>query len=477
MDQVIIYHKTYEQRLEEFTKIFNKFSLNNCNNFLQYWATYLEPLIKHCGWMALWKLSHKVCDNFKITYPTIVLVKVSNVDFTDLECLIEIIAVQTDISLPGKHVVPLIDLWPTKAQQKIINITITANALDAYRFFYTKILMPWDSDNGIIKKWSSKLESRLKLFYDIKNNIIPIKLARNINQYIKDGNNLNEEKNNLEILINNEIDINNNEKKLLEVSEEMANIKTEFKLIEDPFYRGSIINKLDKNNVLAVGSDITYLVLNEITIENFNIIMKKIESTGSASNVHLSSDINESLELCKSNQTILLDSSHHIITRPLAEFLTDINIKGIDKSHTILSGEDEQTIIDAYARIHLENLCLKADAKQSILTLKHISAVLINCLLQSSGKDGIILLSNSQIELINCKLEDCSTAIIGNDNCTIIMKDCDISKVNCGIKIPESCLTKLEDCLFKDCNYGIIIEVDPQLNIKEGSGGFHLLKK
>lgn len=477
MDQVFILHKTYERRLEEYWNIFKKFSLYSCNNFTQYWSMYLRPLIKDSGWIALWKLSRKVCEKFKTIFPTIVLVKVLNVDYNNLQCLCEIIAIQTDIPIPDQYVVPLIDLWPTKVQQEVANFTTTVNALDIYRFFITKILMPWDSDNGNIDKWPNKLDSRLKLFYDIKNNVIPVGLVRNVNQYIRDATQLNEEKERLEILINKNTDVDDNEKKLVDIHIQIEHIKTEFKLIEEPFYRGAIAKKTEYGSLSSNENDsknITYIVHKATKIDEYVIFMNKIKNLELSTNVHLLADINEALELCKSNQTILLNPTEHHITNDLSEFLQDITIKGIDKNDTIISGNHEKAIIDSFGNIHLENLCLKSDSNESVIMLRHTSGTMVNCLFKSF-KDGIILLPNSTIELINCQFEDCANAIIGNKNCSIIMKGCNINRANCGINILENCSVKLEDCLFNYCVTGISVDVDS--DIEKNWGDFNLLKK
>jgi len=59
---------------------------------------------------------------------------VKYVIFQELQAVVEILAVQDDISLAEQHKVPLTSLYPTKIQEnEVLDIYGTANCLDQLR--------------------------------------------------------------------------------------------------------------------------------------------------------------------------------------------------------------------------------------------------------------------------------------------------------------------------------------------------------
>lgn len=60
--------------------------------------------------------------------------QVKGVIFQELQAVVDILAVQDDISLAEQHEVPLTSLYPTKIQEnKMLDIYGTANCLDQLR--------------------------------------------------------------------------------------------------------------------------------------------------------------------------------------------------------------------------------------------------------------------------------------------------------------------------------------------------------
>lgn len=452
MDEVITFDKTYQQRLEEYKSIFTTFSVYNRGSLTENWGTYVEQTLKRSEWMALWKISRTVCEHYEISYPTTVFVKILNVDYGSLEALVTIVAVQSDISLPAKHLVPLIELWPTKMQEKK-GIQSMANTLDVLRFFYTKIFMPWDDDDGNLEKWIDKrLDSRLKLFYDMRLNNIPSKVCKMINNYIKEARTLKEQKELLE-----------DEEELTSIHVQLLHIKTEFKLLEDPFTRTAFCNS-DENEL----NKAVYVVHGESSLDNYLEFLRKIKQYLSHETVHLIPDINGALELCKPNDTIILNDSQHLIKD---NFYFSGAIKGIPDA--ILLNENSY-LLNIYKNVLLENLQLKT-IKQNLLMIRQGVVTLRNCSLNSNENEGIILFPGCEVELINCIIINCSIGIVSNYKCTIKMKGCKINSA-IGVKIFEDTSLAVEDCLF-NCEYGITVEVERTSCLVQTTGGLDLLKK
>ena len=184
MEEVIKFDKSLQERLQEYTHVFSANETLSVSKIKEKWSYFVELSMDTCGWQAIWKIPRLLCETFNVPFPTITLVYVDNLNQDLLSASIKILAVQDEnISLPEYHEVPLIQLWPTKVQDAsvVLNIRSTANTLDMLRFFYTNLLMPWDYEEDDDVDWFKKhLESRLRLFYDSINGVIPTTFAKNI---------------------------------------------------------------------------------------------------------------------------------------------------------------------------------------------------------------------------------------------------------------------------------------------------------
>lgn len=154
------------------------------------WAYDLETVMEKAGWEALWKISRPTCESFNIPYPVIVLVEVLGMDFSKLNAIVKVKAVlDNNIHLPEKHEVPLIELYPTISQKnRTLDIEGTAHCVDRVRFFYHYLWMPWDEEEDDDTIWVKQhLESRLKLYYDMKNKVINDETCEIIRSLIKEA--------------------------------------------------------------------------------------------------------------------------------------------------------------------------------------------------------------------------------------------------------------------------------------------------
>lgn len=155
MDQVITFDRSLQERLQDYLEIFSNEKHTSAAQIKRGFSFHLEFSVDPNGWQAVWKIPRLTCEQLHIAFPTIVLVYVDEIDFNELMAFVKIIAVQDDISLPEKHYVPLLQLWPTKSQDKtvVLNLVSTAKALDMYRFFYTNVFLPWDFDEDDNVDW------------------------------------------------------------------------------------------------------------------------------------------------------------------------------------------------------------------------------------------------------------------------------------------------------------------------------------
>lgn len=202
------------------------------------------------GWQALWRISRVICENLNLKYPTIVYGTVEQVFFNEMKAIFIVHAIQEDddIKVPLNNEVPLEDLWPTIGQENsAINIDITADAIDALRFFFRNVWMPWDDDNDDDIDWAAKhLESRIRFFYDLKTNMNR-GLAAHVRLLLSEAKYIKERREFLELGLSDDEEeddsnLSNGSRKkdlhtLMGLHLRLAQIKNEFEMLENPDMR------------------------------------------------------------------------------------------------------------------------------------------------------------------------------------------------------------------------------------------------
>jgi len=244
---IYIFHKTYTERLFEYKCILGEPRRVIPPNIRAEWAYDLETVMEEAGWEALWKISRSKCEAFNIPYPIIVLVKVLGMDFPKLNALVKIKAVlDENIHLPEKHEVPLIELYPTLNQKdNTLDVEGTAHCIDRVRFFYNYLWMPWDEDEDDDTIWVKQhLESRLKLYYDMKQRIINEETCEIIRSLIKEAREIKKKISQYEALLPEDMHEEETPEELAKEAYELVKlhfrlqqIKAEMDLLENPSLR------------------------------------------------------------------------------------------------------------------------------------------------------------------------------------------------------------------------------------------------
>ncbi|KAJ9581630.1 hypothetical protein L9F63_023213, partial [Diploptera punctata] len=243
---IIIFEKSFEQRYEEYMNILGSRGALSAHEVRNEWKFYIECVIEAGGWEAVWKISRSKCEELDIDFPTIILVMVDCVYFEELEAEVTIVAVQGDIHLPEKHVVPLKYLFPTKQDDSVLNIDSTANCLDQYRVFYNHLWRPWDGEGDENNDWVlDHLESRLKLFYDMKNGVISAEATRHIRSLLEEVREIDRkiaDESGDENCVENFVD-NNSVLTLMKLQLRREQIKREIEILESFEIRSIVMQK------------------------------------------------------------------------------------------------------------------------------------------------------------------------------------------------------------------------------------------
>lgn len=244
--EIYTFDKSLQERLVEFSEILsNQNKVVSASQIKSEWLNYVELVIEPVGWQALWKIPRLTCQDLKIHYPTIVVVEAEQVDFNDLLALVKITAVQDDIHLPEKYDVPLIELYPTQKQEnKTLDMVGTASCIDQVRFFYNYLWMPWDLDDDENSDWVTlHLESRIRLFYDMKRGCVNKETCDVIRTLVREAREIQQNISKLEESISDEEEIEScfmddgKACQLMKLHFRLQQIKTEMEILENPAIR------------------------------------------------------------------------------------------------------------------------------------------------------------------------------------------------------------------------------------------------
>jgi hypothetical protein len=165
---IYTFEKSFLQRLNDFNLILE---LEDETHVKVSWIDFLESSCEPAGYSAIWKISKASCEGLNIKYPSEVYGVVTETSFDELTASFRVESVMDEnIRLPETCEVPLEDLYPTVEQENnALNVDLTADCLDRYRFFFHKVYMPWDDQD---KNFVSKLlMPRMKLIFDLKNKV------------------------------------------------------------------------------------------------------------------------------------------------------------------------------------------------------------------------------------------------------------------------------------------------------------------
>lgn len=127
----------------------------------------------------------------KVRYPISIFGSVNQVFHDELSANLTIEQIEdcgSEIQLPDQYDVPLIELFPTIAQENnALNVERTAECIDSLRFFYLHIWRSWDTESEEIE-WKKFLECRVKFYFDLISKKMSKRLTAHINNLLEEAN-------------------------------------------------------------------------------------------------------------------------------------------------------------------------------------------------------------------------------------------------------------------------------------------------
>ncbi|CAO1385391.1 unnamed protein product [Diamesa serratosioi] len=482
---VYSYDKSFLLRLEEFELVLGEETSSSAirKKFIEF----IEMAIEPAGYQAVWKLSKSACEDFGVMFPTEVFGQVDQVLFDELKCVFSVWSVHDDnIHLPESNVVPLEDIFPTKAQENnALNVDITADCIDRLRFFYNYIWMPWDEESEQDYNWTTKcLIPRMKLYFDLKNKSIGKGLSSHIRSLILEAKYIHKRRENLETSMEEEsddFDISKDKgtgKSLLELHLRLNRIKHEIEILVNPEMREIYENLMfphrledceaEKRKIFAIAKS------GMLSEQEVFISQLKLKIPCSEAKVLWTSSLHEAISNASNASEIYIPSGKH--SMKFLEYLNDnllfSGMTAFNKDQIVSLNESEYAVISATENasllfasdgdLRIENLIINCENVKNGFLIRNGKVTIKNCLIignnESSVTEGISIYGTAEVLIENSVVCCFATGITATDQSRLTIKNTLIRKCNNGINIfTDTAMVTMDKSSIVDClEFGIL---------------------
>ncbi|KDR10984.1 protein nessun dorma isoform X2 [Zootermopsis nevadensis] len=470
---IITFEKSFQQRLSEYMDILGARGHLPSSGIQNEWYYYIESLLEPAGWQAIWKISRRKCEEFEIQFPTLVVVMVRDVIFQELEAVVDIVAVQDDISLPEQHEVPLTSLYPTKQQEnEVLDINCTANCLDQLRFFYNHLWRPWDCDDENQDWLFIHLEARLQLYYDMQSGVVLHETGQHIRLLLQEAREIEQKiQAAQEQADSDEID-ETGALAMMELQIRREEIKRKIEILENPLMRNLVVKR--KYEVVQArrqhrehSHEVCFVWLGGTVDAFINTLTQVRNFVQPETYIKSCPLLQEALDKAIAGDTIILcPGIHHASSTGGLE--EGGNIMGFlePSATTIAAHEPGNVLLDWSANVTLENIAIDAHFVQMALSVRNGTVRMRNCCVVGGGNTsstGILVLKGGHLEAQTCEFLNFGNGIVLDHDAKVTLTDCKITSCSTGIKMCEDSTIMLEKCHVSDCSeYGVKIEIIQQ---------------
>ncbi|XP_076633558.1 SHC binding and spindle associated nessun dorma [Colletes latitarsis] len=500
--EIYTFNKSLQERLVELTEILSsRGEIVPASQIKAEWSYHVELVIEPVGWQALWKIPRLICEDFQIHYPTIVVVEVEQVDFTDLSALVKIVAVQDEIHLPEKYDVQLVELYPTHNQENnALDVVGTANCIDQLRFFYSYLWMPWDIDDDDNTDWVFlHLETRIRLFFDMKRGIVSKETSDIIRSLVREGREVQEKISKLEDTISEEGESNEVDGgtacQLMKLHFRLQQIKREVEVLENPAMREILVknrnSSLDNDKIerqKSKGKCVEgHFVWLGGTLEEMKEVISKVQASLPAELCFkISGSLQDTLHASDAGDVVVVGEGNHPIKSAgnLEEGGTIMGVHNVER--TILSVKDTETapsLLDfSGSEVLLDSITVDMGDLRAAVIVRSGTTKIVNCKIYATNKStvklGVVVLPDAKLIIENTVFDGLGTALVIFNNGEILMNNCSFKNCAEGIQLHDNAKLTVRNCFlghFKE--YAIRLETKKYLHGSESiSGGPELLE-
>lgn len=463
-------------------------------------VSYITHVIEPVGWKAIWRATK---ESSELSVECDFVVEVIDVSLTKLEADViinsllmtegselDLNVVERKIRQKAIHTVPLIELHPLSEGDEEEMYAKTAVAIEYVRFFCKYLLRPWDSEDEDVVYSEKLLKSRLQLYFDMQNKVLPDSMITRIREVLKEGWDAVTELKKLYVEMNvsdSEAELNDDDVlQSLVLRKKLDEVQREMELLENPVIRTLVMKKYvphkSPQKLLPHRGPVTYLVAQQFTYAMITRLVLEPSTVVEFKNSPESATV-----CCSSGDTILIFPGHYrcdnlgwlngeveirglgsfgsvkLIATGNSEIFLNCHSPSLTVSNVIFKGAAGvvSTIVVHHGKLHLQNCLIDNDgAETGVTVLGGAEALLESTEICNSQEDGIQLRSSSTLTLKSSKVMSCAghgLNLEGNDDAQFNGK---ITELN----ILDSFVVDNEGC-------GIFINAAREENTFEESSG------
>lgn len=449
--------------MEEFKIIFS--DSDGSDSIRDQWKDFLETSIEPAGYSAIWKISRSSCENLNIKYPCEVYGVVADTHFDELLVVFNVESVQDDnIHLPETCQVPLEDLYPTIEQENsALNVDLTADCLDRFRFFFNYICLPWDyNDTDFVSK---HLLPRLKLIFDLKTKQLSKGLSSHIRAMIAEAKYIQSKRENLEISFDEsseEVDMSHGEckdkaRKLLELHFRMNKIKHNLDILVNSEMREIYEElKFPHHQLGKDGQAKLFLVSTSAKLSEHLQVMEELKLVVPIdAEIHRLS-FHEAIASASSSSEIYIPAGAHSIN--FLEYLNgDVFLRGLtnisismdimekpQQRHAKIGASDSGSMLFAIdGNFRMEHLVIDCENVKTGFLIRAGKLYIKNCIIYGSKESSV------------------TEAFAVSGDAQVFIESCLIMNFATGISVSETAQVKVsKNSVIKSCNIGVQLTDD-----------------
>lgn len=456
---VFTYEKSFLLRIEEFQIIFS--DSDGSEPIREQWSDFLEASIEPAGYSAIWRISRASCEDLDLKYPTEVYGVVSETSFSDLQATFSVESVQDEnVHLPEVCQVPLEDLYPTVEQENsALNVDLTADCLDRFRFFFNYICLPWDyNDADFVSK---HLLPRLKLIFDLKTKQLSKGLSSHIRAMIAEAKYIQSKRENLELSFDDsceEVDISHGEckdkaRKLLELHFRMNKIKHNLDILVNSEMREIYEElKFPHHQLAKDGQQKLFLVSTSAKLSEYLLVMEELKQMIEidAEIHHLT--LHDAIAAASSKSEIYIPAGAHFLN--FLEYLNgDVLLRGLSnismnilddpqQRHAKISASDSHSMLFAIdGNYRMEHLVIDCENVKTGFLVKHGKLQIKNCVIyglkESSVTEAFAVSGDAHVFIDSCVIMSFATGISINDSAQVHITNSVIKNCNIGVQLTD----------------------------------------
>lgn len=383
-------------------------------------AEYLEKVLEPYGWQAIWSN-----DMFEV------LVEVTDLETSNLRAVVRLTepfryeSETYSLNMEGmesfleakNHQVPLQELYV--AFDESGEFEPTALAIEHLRFFFQHIWRIWDEDDDDddFDYFLRCCEPRLKLYYDILEDRVPVDLIAEYNQLLSKSEETYKEF----IKVRNDISASDSESELNNVSmvegvklcEELDKLKYKLRIMESPLYRyvlrqdGYGLPGKQAKGTRPSGEKMIHVVSSSMTITLLKSLLKEKLNPDSfiqEQAMEFHSDPLAAINACYEGDIVIICPGRYSVNGSFT-IADSIQVEGYglpDDIVLVKEGKGDAFVDCTASCVKISNLkIIQHDATEGILCVRKGRTILEGCVLQCDST-GVVLRTSAQLHMKNC---------------------------------------------------------------------------